>query len=198
MPFVQVIGQLGLYLILAQVLPATIIVVAGITLFPNVMGIAEKHVGHGATSLSVVVGAMVLVSFLHAGVPWVMERAFFDRIWSLKPYPSAWRISQRREIWNRAFSIIAHTGAAGLEHGHYSQTFGQFILFFNSAFWLLMLSVVRLVQSMPTFGQPTDFGFWAALVILSSSLTYLFWVAPIFKKSTLDILETLDGLAKVN
>src|SRR6187431_3147789 len=51
------------------------------------------------------------------------------------------RQSHRRPIW----AIYAVLKPSKIEHSHYDQTLGEFILFTNTSFWLITLSVIRLI-----------------------------------------------------
>jgi hypothetical protein len=170
---------LGTYLVMALLLPGFVVLTVAAVLFPELRTVL------GAMTTPQLVGIVCLASFLSGHIPYFVERYLLTRLWNLL-YP-AYGLAQRSIILSERGVIVIRCDIAGLSRRHLDAALGSFIFYYNTSFWCVTLSVVASTQDS---GTAT---FRLALGIGLISLVALFFTAPLYKKSLLDILEAMKA-----
>ena len=191
MPFGQVIGNMTLYLILGLLLPGVVIIPAAIGIFPTVFTSHLTFSGSGGLSVGVVTGTIVLASFLQPSFPWFMERTIFDSVW--KRLFISWRQTDW-QLWSQAYYIVGLANGLGINYHQYHQTFGLFLLFYNTTFWLAAMSLVKLILLINPAKRDMDSSLALAIIILFASSFHLLWVSPNYKLHALHALQSLKDV----
>jgi hypothetical protein len=174
--------RLSLYLLLALFLPGLIVFAAAVMLFPELAN---------ELSLTAVetLGAVLLTAFVIAHIPFMFEKYVLNAVWDWM-FPELKLGERSRRLYMRS-SIITRAQWRKIDHTHYDQTLGEFILFTNTSFWFIILSTLRLM-----IWPGLSVKFFVAATILVGGLVTLLWAALFFKKSYLDILDVLDEVGK--
>jgi hypothetical protein len=88
--------------------------------------------------------------------------------------------------------VIAKAEILSINHGHFEQTLGEYILFLNTGLWVGIIGLIRLIGS---YWWGVNFGFIVALLMLLTMLISVLYVSPIYKKRYLDILEVIQSMS---
>lgn len=171
-------APLGIFLILAFILPGLIITSTLMLFFPELRALIPSG---GSIEF---IGVVIIMSFINGHPAFLFERHFLDTLWN-KIFPKL-RIKERIYLADNRSQIIADAEINGLSHSHYDQTLGEFILFNNTSFWLFFISAIQIIR-----GPYTMISIIAVTTLLASFISLVF-VSPFFKKSYIDILETLQ------
>lgn len=182
MPFAAALSALTLFLILAYLLPAVTIFAVLILLFPGIASYADTE------SALLAAGAVLVIAYIHGSPCQLIEFWCLDRLWS--KMRSKYRIKDRAGLVKERSHIISEAEAYSIDHSHFDQTLGEYILFLNTGLWLIGLALVRIIGS-PWWGLGFEFSIaWA--ILLASSIS-VFYVSPLWKSRYLDILEVLKS-----
>ena len=198
MPFGAVFGSLTLFLVLSFLLPGIIILLSGIVLFPNeaTMLLSGEILSLNVSDTSGIdpwigTGVFLVVAYLQYPFAVIAEVEGFDKVW--EKIFSGRDFAGKLEFAEKRPEIIAKAEAYSMNYAHCDQVFGEFILCYNTGFWIGLLSLARLIMSVVL---PINFSFWAALVLLSIAGASLFYVAPLFKMRYLNALASLEAATR--
>ena len=184
MPIATVIGSFTLFLVLAYLLPGITIFMAGVLMFYP--GVLEANQTLNIDPL-IGTGLFLVVSYLQSPVAIAAENWFFNKVWG-KSFAGR-DFSKKREVTRRRSEIIAHAEAQSVAHAYYDQSFGEFVLSFNTGVWIVIMALAKLVISIFT---PWDWGCNVAWILLVAGTVNLFYVSPLFKMRYLDALSALE------
>lgn len=184
MPLTAALGTLTLFLILAYLLPAITILAVLLILFPGLIASV------GVESPLLATSAVLVVAFIHGFPCQLIEFKCLDRLWS-RMYPD-YHIDKkkRKKVMEDRSRLISEAEALSINHNHYDQTLGEYILFLNAGLWVGALALVRLIGS-PWWGMGLEFAI--AWVVLLAALISVLYVSPLYKKRYLDILEVIQA-----
>lgn len=140
----------------------------------------------GQSKLEVYALSVVTISFLNDHVPWIAERIAFEPIWRLS-FPQYDALIEKYRAKD-VIGIIISQELNGYDHKYYDLMFGEFVLYFNTSFWLLVICAVRLI-----YGADGAL-LVATLIIFPSSLIALFYTAPIYKMAYVRSILLMEEL----
>ena len=171
------LSSLGTFLTLSFLLPGIIIFSAIVLLFPESYILIEKR-------STVELGALVLViSFLNGHLAFLFEIYVLNRFWH-RMLPS-FNLIARSSIMQERSAILARAEANSVSHLHFDVIFGEFVLFTNTAFWLLLIGFAKLCLSKNLVS------FIKSAIVIAASIVILTFTSPYFKHQYLSALEVV-------
>jgi hypothetical protein len=173
--------NLSIFLLLSFIGPGVVIFSALMLLWPELRSVLA------ASKVELYIFLVICISFLNGHLPFFLERRLFDRLWR-RLHPALYMID-RRAVFERSTRILISSELKGYNHGHFDQVFGEFVLYFNTSFWLILICLVRI------FSGVQGLTALATVVILVCSLVSILFTAPKFKSRFLSILDEMEKLA---
>jgi len=138
------LAPLGIYIILAVILPGLIITSTVMVFFPGLRSLVPQ----GTIEI---IGIVIAVAFINEHLALPFERYVLDPLWG-KIFPS-WHLRERRDLFLKRSQIIANAETEELAHTHYDQTLGEFVMIHNTSFGLFLAALIRLIIG-PYTGLP--------------------------------------------
>src|ERR1700730_4930 len=129
------LSPLGTFLTLSFLLPGMIIFSSVVLLFPESHALVENR-----TTFEVV-AAVLVISFLNGHPVFICEIYVLDKVWDFI-FPS-FKLSERSSLLRERSKIISMAESYNIVHPHLDHVFGEFILFTNTSFWIVIVAVVR-------------------------------------------------------
>lgn len=176
--------NLGTFFLLAFFGPGIVIFSTLILLWP------ELRVLFGESKVEIYALIVMTISLLNGHVPWIAEKIVFEPIWRIcfTQYDALLDRFRGKDLVN----ILVTQEANGYDHKYYDLMFGEFVLYFNSSFWLLVISCARLI-----YGSMSGLVLLATLIVLPVSLVALFYTAPVYKMAYIRSVIAMDALETV-
>lgn len=177
------LSSLGTFLTLAFVMPGIVIISVAVILFPDVR-IFVEHL-----SVIEIIAGIIVVSFFNGHFAFLYERHALDYLWD-RLYPD-FKFLKRRDIRSRRSEIITLAESKGINHSYFDVSFGEFVFYTNTMFWVFLMSFCKL----PFCRSPIE-GAVCAFILMTATIS-ITATSPFFKNQYIKSLEILDEKTRV-